>query len=171
LKDSEEAGHSCQARVVRAVLDNDYNMKKGSQYMKFICEAQNSKVDKMYTYNEILDQIEKDKDDIKNDPEKLYRFRRITAHQGPLRSSDKDYKGSRYNVLLERETGETTYEPLDLIASDDPVTCAPYAKKNMVFLTQKNETVPTYCKWFPQGWTVSKPSQDNHMQVRTIMEI
>jgi hypothetical protein len=33
-------------------------------------------------------------------------------------------------VLVEWETGETTYEPLDLIASDDPVTFAEYAKKN-----------------------------------------
>jgi hypothetical protein len=48
----------------------------------------------MYTYNEILDHIEKDKDDIENDTEQLYKFRRITAHQGPLRSSDKDYEGS-----------------------------------------------------------------------------
>jgi hypothetical protein len=33
-------------------------------------------------------------------------------------------------VLVEWETGEITYEPLDLIASDDPVTCAEYAKKH-----------------------------------------
>ncbi|MFA9289535.1 MAG: reverse transcriptase domain-containing protein [Weeksellaceae bacterium] len=31
---------------------------------------------------------------------------------------------------MEWETGETTYEPLDLIASDDPVTCAAYAIKH-----------------------------------------
>jgi hypothetical protein len=33
-------------------------------------------------------------------------------------------------VLVEWETGETTYDPLDLIASDDPVTCVEYAKKH-----------------------------------------
>jgi hypothetical protein len=31
--------------------------------------------------------------------------------------------------LVEWETGETTYEVLDLIASDDPITCAEEAKK------------------------------------------
>jgi hypothetical protein len=34
------------------------------------------------------------------------------------------------NVLVEWETGETTYKPLDLIANDDPVTCAEYARTN-----------------------------------------
>jgi hypothetical protein len=75
-------------------------MKKDHQYMKFICEIPSSKVDEMYTYNEIFDHIEKDKDDIENDTEQLYKFRSITTHQGPLHSSDKDYKGSWYNVLV-----------------------------------------------------------------------
>ena len=34
-----------------------------------------------------------------------------------------------YNVLIEWESGEITWEPLQLIASDDPVTCALYAKE------------------------------------------
>jgi len=42
----------------------------------------------------------------------------------------KDYKGSTYNVLVTWETGESTYEPLDLIASDDPITCAEFALKH-----------------------------------------
>jgi hypothetical protein len=88
----------------------------------------------MFTYNKILDHIEKDKDDIKNDTEQLYKFGRITAHQYPLRSSNKDYKGSRYNVLVEWDTGKTTYEtPLDLIAINNPVTCAQYAKQHGLF--------------------------------------
>ena len=33
-------------------------------------------------------------------------------------------------MLVEWETGETTYEPLHLIAADDPVSCAKYAKDN-----------------------------------------
>jgi hypothetical protein len=60
----------------------------------------------------------------------------ITAHQGPLHSSDKYYKGSRYNVLVEWETGETTYEPLDLIAGDDPVTCAQYSEQHGLLDTE-----------------------------------
>ena len=32
--------------------------------------------------------------------------------------------------MVEWENGETTTEPLHLIAADDPVTCAIYAKDN-----------------------------------------
>jgi hypothetical protein len=111
-------------------------MKNDVRYMKFICKVPNSKVDEMYTYNKILDHIEKDKDDIKNDTEQLCKFRHITAHQGPLCSSNKDYKGSQYKVLVEWETGETMYEPLDLIASYDHVTCAQDAKQHGLFDTE-----------------------------------
>ena len=76
----------------------------------------------------------------------MYKFCRITAHQGPLHSSDKDYKGSAFNVLVEWESGETTYEPLDLIASDDPVTCAEYAKKHDLFDTAGWKRFRLYAK-------------------------
>ena len=62
--------------------------------------------------------------------EELYRFRAIIGHQGPLLASDPDWKGSKYNLQVEWETGETTFEPLSIIAADDPVTCAAYAKEN-----------------------------------------
>jgi hypothetical protein len=42
----------------------------------------------------------------------------------------KDCKGSKSNVLVPWETGESTYEPLNLIGSDDPITCAEYALKH-----------------------------------------
>ena len=35
-----------------------------------------------------------------------------------------------YNVMVEWENGEITSEPLSIIAADDPVTCAIYARDN-----------------------------------------
>jgi hypothetical protein len=93
LKDSKEDRQRFRARVVRAVVDKDNELKKGSEYMKFICEVPNSTVDEILTYNEILDYIEREENKDQNDTEKLFKFRYITAHQGPLRTSDKDYKG------------------------------------------------------------------------------
>ena len=52
---------------------------------------------------------------------------KIIGHQGPLLASDPDWKGSKYNVQVQ---WETTFEPLSIIAPDDPVTCAAYAKEN-----------------------------------------
>lgn len=77
------------------------------------------------TYNEILQYIEKNfNTDI------LWKFKEITTHQGPLNSNHPDYKGSLYNDKIAWENGEITYEPLDMIAKDDLVSCALYAGKN-----------------------------------------
>jgi hypothetical protein len=43
------------------------------------------------------------------------------------------YKGSQCNVLIEWENGEITSEPLKVIAADDPVSCAIYARENDFF--------------------------------------
>jgi hypothetical protein len=47
---------------------------------------------------------------------------------------------------VEWETGETTYEPLDLIASDDPVTCAEYAMKHGLLDTDGWKRFRRYAK-------------------------
>jgi hypothetical protein len=52
------------------------------------------------------------------------------GHQGPLLQHDKDYNGSRFNVQVEWENGEITTEPLSVIAADNPVTCAIYAREH-----------------------------------------
>ena len=77
------------------------------------------------SYVQILDHL-----DHQEQQEDLYKFRAITGHQGPLSPHDENYKGSKYYVMVEWETGEITDEPLSLIAADDPVTCAEYAKKH-----------------------------------------
>ncbi len=84
LKDAEEDGQRFRARVVRAIVDKENDLKKNVEYMKFVCEVPNSTVDEIFTYNEILDHIEKDNKDIENDTEQLYKFHRISAHQGPI---------------------------------------------------------------------------------------
>ena len=43
--------------------------------------------------------------------------------------------GSSYNILIEWETGEQTWEPLSNIIASDPYTCAVYAKKHNLLNT------------------------------------
>ena len=62
--------------------------------------------------------------------QELFRFRAIIGHQGPFLASDTDWIGSKYNVQVEWETVGITFELLSIIAADDPVTCAAYAKDN-----------------------------------------
>ena len=60
----------------------------------------------------------------------LYKFRALIGHQGPLKATDPNWKGCKYNVLVDWGTGEKIYEPLSVLAGDDPVTCTTYAKEN-----------------------------------------
>ena len=88
------------------------------------------KVEELISYNQLLEHLENAQDQDMGMDQELYRFRAIIGHQGPLLASDPDWKGSKYNVQVEWETGEITFEPLSIIAADDPVTCAAYAKEN-----------------------------------------
>ena len=63
----------------------------------------------------------------------------IQAYQGsqrPITSTDPEYLGSSYNLLIEWETGEMTWEPLGYTIADDPYSCAVYAKKYDLLNTQ-----------------------------------
>ena len=77
------------------------------------------------SYVQIVDHL-----DQQEQHEDMYKFRAITGHQRLLSPQDENYKGSKYNIMVEWETEEITEEPLSLIPSDDPVTCATYAKKH-----------------------------------------
>ena len=76
-----------------------------------------------------MDYIQKGTD-AAEDPDSPFKFRDIVAHQGPLESTAPNHKGIKYNVRVEWESGEVTYELLTLISKDDPITCAVYAKKH-----------------------------------------
>ena len=65
--------------------------------------------------------------EISND---LFKFRAVIGHQGPLKPTDPNWQRCKFNVLVEWEIREKTYEPLSILAADDPVICAIYAKEN-----------------------------------------
>ena len=97
--------------------------------IKFKLQINKDQAEEIMSYNQLMDYIQKGTD-AEEDPDSLFKFRDIVAHQGPLESIDPDQKRSKYNVMVEWESGEVTYEPLTLISKDDPITCAVYAKKN-----------------------------------------
>ena len=97
--------------------------------IKFKLQINKDQAEEIMSYNQLMDYIQKGTD-AEEDPDSLFKFRDIVAHQGRLESIDPDQKGSKYNVMVEWESGEVTYEPLTLISKDDPITCAVYAKKN-----------------------------------------
>ena len=127
----EENGERHRAKVTRQVVEIiDQDNGQRVENIKFIIDIGNGKVEELISYNQLLEHLENAQDHDMGMAQELYRFIAIIGHQGPLLASDPDWKGSKYNVQVEWETGEITFEPLSIIAADDPVTCAAYAKEN-----------------------------------------
>ena len=113
--------------------------------MKFKLKINKDQAEEIMSYNQLMDYIQKGTD-AEEDPDPLFKFRDIVAHQGPLESTDPDQKGSKYNVMVEWESGEVTYEPLALISKDDPITSAVYAKKHDLLDTTGWKHLKRYAK-------------------------
>jgi hypothetical protein len=90
----------------------------------------NDKAEEIITYNKMLEYITRDEESVT-----MWKFQRIISHE---------VQGSKITLLIEWENGEITKEPLCIIAVDDPVTCAIYARENglkkftRIWLTKAN---------------------------------
>jgi len=91
------------------------------------CSTENADgtYEEVQTINQILEKIEEE-----DGEDNIWKFRSVDAHQGPLKHSDPNYKGSSWNVRVLWENREVSYEPLSIIAKSDPVTIAIYPKEN-----------------------------------------
>ena len=120
-----------RAKVTRKVVE-DIEQADGERVQKlsFILGIGNGKLEEIISYNQLVDHLEAAANDDNEISDDLFKFRALIGHQGPLKPTDPNWKGCKYNVLVDWETGEKTYEPLSVLAADDPVTCALYAKEN-----------------------------------------
>ena len=87
-------------------------------------------------YNKVLDNLEHLNDGNPDPEDKLWRFQNIIDHEGPLYKNMDNYKGSLYNVLVEWGDNTQSFEPLNVIAEDNPIACAHYAKDNNLLNTR-----------------------------------
>ena len=142
LMQPEEDGQRFRARIVKKINEMDNNEEK----TKFLCKLDSEDYDVIMDYNDILDLVERQYEEEINDPERLWTFKRILAHEGPLKPHHPNYKGSQYNVLLQWEDGSSTYEPLDIVGKDDSMTCAKYAKENNLLDTPGWKRFKRLCK-------------------------
>ena len=88
--------------------ENDHTIEN----INFILDIGNGKVEELISYNELLDYLETAQHNDLGKDQELFKFRAIIGHQGPLKATDPDWRGSKYNVQVEWETGEVTFEPL-----------------------------------------------------------
>ena len=88
-------------------------------------------MEEIISYNQLVDHEETTANNDDNDSsDDLSKFTALISHQGPLKTTGPNWKGCKYNVLVDWETGEKTYEPLSVLAAGAPVTCALFAKEN-----------------------------------------
>ena len=117
-------------KVVEEFEAADGNRIPNINYMLDIGEG---KVDELITFNQLLDHLEQAEEQDSSMDQDLYKFRAIICHEGPLKVTEPNWKGSKYNVQNEWETSEIIFEPLSVIAADDPITCAPYVKEKNLY--------------------------------------
>jgi hypothetical protein len=127
----QENGERVRARVVEIIDEGLIDPTRDKAYLDSLStqerlQYEKSTIEEIMSYQQIMDHLDEDQK-----CERVWKCRRISGHEGPLtKNKDKNYNGSSYNVMIEWENGEVTTEPLDVIAGDDPITCAIYAREN-----------------------------------------
>ena len=132
----QENGERLRAKVTKKVVEEiEAEDANRIPNINFILDIGEGKVEELITYNQLLDHLEQAEEQNNSIDQELYRYRAIIGHEGPLIATDPNCKGSEWNVQIEWETGEITFEPLSAIAADDPtpITCAAYAKKKNLY--------------------------------------
>ena len=125
LADANADGTKERIRIKELIDKHDQDILKNPERIKFKVTHGQDRDNEIMTYNEILQHI---KDDESQNV--LWKYKRINSHQGPLAHNHPNYKGSDYNVMIGWESGEISAEPLVVVAKDDPVAVAIYAKDN-----------------------------------------
>ena len=125
-------GTRYRAKIIRQIKADKKKRREDPNYVEFLTSVNNDEYEQIVAYNDIVDYIEAD-----HTWDGIWKFRNIIGHQGPLTRNSKGWKGSRFNVQVEWENGEITWEPIQRSSLNefgmidyDPVSIAIYARKN-----------------------------------------
>ena len=130
----DENGERKRATISEHVKDLCQQEVSREDQLRFKLKIDGDQLDDLILYIQLMEYLE-DKTDTGPLEDGLYRFKCIKDHKGPYTSSDPEYNGSSYNLLIEWEPGEQTWEPLSNIIASDPYTCAVYAKEHNLLNT------------------------------------
>ena len=134
LMPPSEDGSRVRAKIIQRVNQHKDDIGQHPDMIKFKCLV-NDDYEEVVAYNDIVDYIEQD-----DTWDGVWKFREILDHKGPIKPSDSEYRGSRYNLQILWETGEISWEPLTTstrtgVYDTDPVTVAIYADKHKLLDT------------------------------------
>ena len=114
-------------KVVQKIMDRD---EVNHQQIKFLLSLGDGQLEEIISYNELSNLVAESMAAKASGQSEFALYSRILGHQGPLKSHDLKYHGSLYNVLVDWDDGMQTWEPLNMIAKQDPVTLTMYAHDN-----------------------------------------
>jgi len=83
------------ARIIKAIEDHEQSIAQDPNRLKFLCSINNDTLEEVMSYNDIIAHIQHDEESTI-----FWKFRRITAHEGPLKPNHPNCKGSTYNVMI-----------------------------------------------------------------------
>ena len=112
------------AKVVRKIMDWD---AKNHSQIKFLLALGDGQLEEIISYNELSDLVTESLAANDTGQQDFASYSAILDHQGPLENHYPKYKGSLYNVLIQWDDGTQTWEPLNFIGKQDPMTLACYA--------------------------------------------
>ena len=117
----DENGERKRATISEHVKDLCQQEVSREDQLRFKLKIDGDQLDDLISYNQLMEYLE-DKTDTGPLEDGLYRFKCIKDHKGPYTSSDPEYNGSSYNLLIEWEPGEhvleTSSAPSTLVERD-----------------------------------------------------
>jgi hypothetical protein len=138
--DTEEDG--VKSQIVKLLQDYEGKVEDNPTCLKFLLSVNSEKAEEVTTYNKILEYLAKhEQSDV------VWKIKHIVSHEGPLKPGKSEFKGSPYNLIIEWEPGEIATEALQLIASDDPVTCELYTKEKHLLEWPGRKRFKKTTKW------------------------
>ena len=107
----EENGERLRAIVTRKVVEIIENEGGNRvQNINFILGIGQGKVEDLIAYNQLLNHLEQAEAQDNSIDQELFKFRAIICHEGPLKVTDPNWKGSKYNVQV---SGKLEKSPLN----------------------------------------------------------
>ena len=107
-----ENGERKRATTSEHIKDLCQEQISREDQLRFKLKTDGDQLDDLISYNQLMEYLE-DKTDTGTLEDGIYRFKCIKDHKGPYTPSDPEYNGSSYNLLIEWETGEQTWETKD----------------------------------------------------------
>ena len=98
----QENGERLRAKVTKKAVEQ-IEVEDANRILNinFIFDIGEGKVEELITYNQLLDHLEQAEEEDNFMDQKLYKFRAIIGHKGPLKATDSNWKGSKWNVQIE----------------------------------------------------------------------